>query len=423
MGKLRKVFLCTALSACILAGCGNSKQQKEVKETKPQTKEEAAEVLDAEELVKIRKEALEAFEKISFDNIDVKCSELAFPKMDKLAVYGFNTVTLNDLGTPDEVLDKCMTEFIPKLIGEYDTDYLYDGNDIVGLEPENYYKVNYDNALSHTENYTSLPDVVYRDPEMRKKLELYTDCGIMNYSAGKIGNIIGINLLFGVQDVAEFVKSYDIDNDDLSDTYKLLDKEITIKEAVEKAENYWDSLYPLTTVNDIKPKVFEVNVYRIKESGEYVFNLLRTDTYNGIEIQRAYNGEITNGYEKSELYGDETGVMSEGFMVESDKIDIFHGVYNNYTEPVELKVYGRMVSFEEAINIVSDKLTTLPGEKFELNYAGINYKEFFGGDERDYDYYIVPTWEFHFRNPINEDEVKVFVDIETGEVRARINGC
>ena len=123
MIKFRKLFLCTALSACILAGCGNSKQQKEEKETEPQTKEE---VLDAEELTQIRKDALEAFEKISFDNIDIKCKELDFPEIDELAIYGFDVVTLRNSGTPAEVLDKCLTDIIPKLIGEFDTKYLND---------------------------------------------------------------------------------------------------------------------------------------------------------------------------------------------------------------------------------------------------------------------------------------------------------
>ena len=94
MVKLRKLFLCTVFSACILAGCGNSKQQEKVKETEQQTKEEAAEVLDAEKLAQIRKEALETFDKISFDNIDIKCKELDFPEIDELAVYGFDVGTL-----------------------------------------------------------------------------------------------------------------------------------------------------------------------------------------------------------------------------------------------------------------------------------------------------------------------------------------
>ena len=420
MIKFRKLFLCTALSACILAGCGNSKQQKEVKETEPQTKEV---VLDAEELTQIRKDALEAFEKISFDNIDIKCKELDFPEIDELAVYGFDVVTLRNSGTPAEVLDKCVTDIIPKLIGEFNKEYLYDSEAYDEFEEKELYKANYENKLSHTENYTTLPNIYYKDPDMKKKLELFTISNEMNYSAGKIANILGINLLFGVQEEADLVKTYDVYQDDLSDTYKLLDKEVSVKEAVDAAETYWNNTFPLTTQNEIKSKVYKVYVFKFKKTGEYVFNLLRTSTYNGIMILSGVNGESVNGYEKNKLYGEETDIMSEGFMVESDKIDIYYGEYNNYTEPVAVKKYGNMLPFEEVIKAVSNKLADLPGEKFELNNAGLIFRVFFSKHEKEYDYYIVPSWEFVFRNPINEDEVKFFVDIETGEVKARRNGC
>lgn len=422
MVKLRKLFLCTVLSACILAGCGNGKQQKEVKETEPHTKEEVAEVLDAEELAQIRKDALEAFEKISFDNIDVKCTTLDFPEIDKLAVYGFDPVLLKDYGTYAQLLDKCMTDIIPKLIGEFNTKYLYDGDVLRGLEPEDYYKADYDNALSHTENYATTPyDFVYRDPEMKKKLELFTGFNALNYSAGKIGNILGVNLLFGVQQEADFVKSYDVLNDDLSDSYMLLDKEVTIKEAVESAEKFWNSTYPLTVENGIKSRAYKVKVYKFKNSGEYVFNIMRTNTYKDIAVRIPPEGKTVKGSDTNELYGEETGVMSEGFMVESDKIDIYYGEYNNYTEPAEIRAYSNIVSFENAIKSVSQELTNLPGEKFELNYAGISYRKYLDENKKEYTYYIAPAWLFVLRNPINEDTVEIIVDMETGDITARID--
>lgn len=52
--KLKKLCVCTILSACILTGCGNGKQQKEVKETEPQTKEETTEDSGTEEISETR---------------------------------------------------------------------------------------------------------------------------------------------------------------------------------------------------------------------------------------------------------------------------------------------------------------------------------------------------------------------------------
>lgn len=43
-------------------------------------------------------------------------------------------------------------------------------------------------------------------------------------------------LSFGLQEDMELIKRYRIGMDDLSDKYKLLDKEVTVAEAVESAE-------------------------------------------------------------------------------------------------------------------------------------------------------------------------------------------
>lgn len=52
--KLKKLCVCTILSACILSGCGNSKQQEEVKDTEPQTKKEATEDSGTKEISETR---------------------------------------------------------------------------------------------------------------------------------------------------------------------------------------------------------------------------------------------------------------------------------------------------------------------------------------------------------------------------------
>ena len=52
--KLKKLCVCTILSACILAGCGSGKQQEKVKETEPQPKEETTEDSGTEEISETR---------------------------------------------------------------------------------------------------------------------------------------------------------------------------------------------------------------------------------------------------------------------------------------------------------------------------------------------------------------------------------
>lgn len=52
--------------------------------------------------------------------------------------------------------------------------------------------------------------------------------------------------------------------DDLSDKYKLLDKEVTVAEAVESAENYINSIYPYTGENGIKTKYMTCMYIKLK---------------------------------------------------------------------------------------------------------------------------------------------------------------
>lgn len=405
--KFKKAFIPLLLTTVMLAGCGSKDKNK-------------SEIIK-NDFNEVRKEAQEIIKTAKYDNLDIKCDSVIFPETDKIATWWIDTIYLNEWKKPDELVNYIIDDITPELIGEIDKQYIYDGEELRKYEKEkDWYNANYENKISKTK-YTEAPELIYyRDPKTKRKSEIFTDTNIMNYAAGAINKILGGNYLFGLQDDMELIKRYRIGMDDLSDKYKLLDKEVTVAEAVESAENYINSIYPYTGENGIKTKVYDVYVYKIKNSGETVFKFNRTENYKGIDVQELINGQISFGEEEN--YGEETGIMSECFMIESGKIDVYYGEYNSYTVPKEITNYETILSLESVLNNVSKELSKLPGVNFEVNQIKMEYRMFNDKEDKsknDRAKYIVPFWKVDLLNPINNDAYVALVNVESGDVLVR----
>ena len=122
---------------------------------------------------------------------------------------------------------------------------------------------------------------------------------------------------------------------------------------------------------------------------------------------------------KKKNYGEETGIMSECFMIESGKIDVYYGEYNSYTVPKEITNYETILSLESVLNNVSKELSKLPGVNFEVNQIKMEYRMFNdkqGEKENERAKYIVPSWRVDLLNPVNNDAYVALVDVESGDV-------
>lgn len=158
-------------------------------------------------------------------------------------------------------------------------------------------------------------------------------------------------------------------------------------------------------------------VYKIKNSGETVFRFFRTENYKGIDVQELISGQISFGEEEN--YGEETGIMSECFMIESGKIDVYYGEYNSYTVPKEITNYETILSLESVLNNVSKELSKLPGVNFEVNQIKMEYRMFNDKEDKsknDRAKYIVPSWRVDLLNPVNNDAYVALVNVESGDV-------
>mgnify|MGYP003291684097 CR=1 FL=1 len=138
-------------------------------------------------------------------------------------------------------------------MGEINYEYLYDGGHNNPDAPD---VITYEMLLDGTAQITAeeFDSLYYKDSTNNKKCELIKGC-MSNFSAGAFGNIVGKPITFGYQSYLDYVDTYKVHRDNLDVTYKLADGEITIAQAIENAETYYNSIFPLFTSKTIPQNI------------------------------------------------------------------------------------------------------------------------------------------------------------------------
>lgn len=200
----------------------------------------------------------------------------------------------------------------------------------------------------------------------------------------------------------EFVGSYPPDSEE---TFMLLDKEISIKDAVLFFENYVASI-PVSEEPIFGIHVNNVDVYRLDEE-HYGFEFINSRIYDGIHFNFVWDGCSIDGLNRD---------MSYGIMVQSSDVDHIYAPFSAYKAYDETQ-YSQFVPFEEAVITVSEKMTDYVGfevTRAELIYrykpntgAGINVGETL--------YPVYPSWKLTMLNPNDNFTYVAYVNALTGE--------
>lgn len=200
----------------------------------------------------------------------------------------------------------------------------------------------------------------------------------------------------------EFVGSYPPDSEE---TFMLLDKEISIKDAVLFFENYVASI-PVSEEPIFGVHVNNVDVYRLDEE-HYGFEFINSRIYDGIHFNFVWDGCSIDGLNRD---------MSYGIMVQSSDVDHIYAPFSAYKAYDETQ-YSQFVPFEEAVLTVSEKMTDYVGfevTRAELIYrykpntgAGINVGETL--------YPVYPSWKLTMLNPNDNFTYVAYVNALTGE--------
>lgn len=202
-----------------------------------------------------------------------------------------------------------------------------------------------------------------------------------------------------------------------TDTYRLLDGEISIADAAKFAQNYIDELAytPYTEANLPKPIIYAVNVFDIGD-GYYGYDFLITYEHNGVWFDRyeSKNGGrgwtgVDTDYDNRK-YSSWMGCID---MIRTDRIHCFADISPSY-EVVDGEPVTEIISVEAAADIVNDFFSGFM--KFtvtEVSMVWLQTNEYGAARQEAY-----PCWKFKMN--ANGEIYHTFVDVITSEVHLYI---
>lgn len=192
-------------------------------------------------------------------------------------------------------------------------------------------------------------------------------------------------------------------------SYKLLDKEVPINEAVAFFEQYINNL-PCPQESNLSTKVVAVDVLKLNNDA-YGYYFLTTKDFYDVPFDYMRSGTSHSSFDYSFYTGN-------AFMVESSDIDVLYGYYR-----LQLihspKVCQTCISPAEAIGLVSKRMTQnidFEVQSIELVYSMqyITTKEGYIDIESGYPCKDVPSWKLTLFNANDSLSYVCYVNAEDG---------
>lgn len=171
-------------------------------------------------------------------------------------------------------------------------------------------------------------------------------------------------LLFEEQaDGGQCIKLYHVDrNDDLSDKYILGDKEVSVAEAVDAADNWLNDNYAdLEPDYDIKVKTV---IARQNDYGEYSLHFNIHKIYKGIELD-----ELMQKYDDDRIQFTNQRILM--IMKNGTDIDYFTNL-SGMIKPVEKQSLDNIISLSSALRSIETTFADFD-EKLEINDINLKY--------------------------------------------------
>lgn len=203
---------------------------------------------------------------------------------------------------------------------------------------------------------------------------------------------------------AEYIGTFAPDSEE---RFKLLDKEVSVKEAAEFFENYVSEI-PCSAGSSFKTKVIYVSVYKIKDD-LYCFDYVISRDYDNIAFDYTVSGSNTRR---------PGGDMGSGSMIESNSVDSFYGVIRAFTAENETQ-YTDFISCEDAAKAVSENMTDyviFEARSVRLLYcnsSNIGSSSALG----EYKTNVFPMWVFELYNPNDGLTYNCYLNALNGEFK------
>lgn len=378
------------------AGCGKEDEEKGI---------------SFAELKKEIHAELEEAKNGKYENLNIVCDGVRLPESEQIKEMRFLVGSIIDDMSFKEKLELYRDVIYPKVldIEAVDTSCLVIRKiHLNGGEKET---LDYSYALEYAEELEDTTNVrmsiSYKDYKAYHFAESTPEGVCFNLSQGKLGKLNGATSPFSANDY-ELVNVYNCCVDDLSDSYPLMDgTQKTVAEAKAEIEAYLDAHYPVVgEENDVRNVVYKIKVGRIPNTEYYVFDAYRTFSYEGIRVKEVTGKEVAN----------ESGVMAQAFLCESNKVDILLGEVNHFDKGSVEREYNEYLPFADVMEIVSSYLTG--NTVFDICDIGLEYRMFTEVvEEKTYSKWV-PYWVFIAENPNDNRVIRVYINIETGEAES-----
>ncbi len=203
----------------------------------------------------------------------------------------------------------------------------------------------------------------------------------------------------------DLVEEKDIYDIDLNNKIKLSNGEITIENAVEFVQDYFDNRLPYNVNNDVKKRVDEIKIIKCTDDTDILcFRLVRS--YNDLSFEGENQGAAYMGI--PEYIKD----CSFAYMIDVDDIDIYFGV-TSAVNINEEKSFVECVSLQSALQLVSQSIGS--NSEYKIFKIETIYRNKIIDGEKNI-FYGIPCWKISGRNITSDEEINFYVNMENGEL-------
>ncbi|MCH5200114.1 MAG: hypothetical protein J1F60_04055 [Oscillospiraceae bacterium] len=198
----------------------------------------------------------------------------------------------------------------------------------------------------------------------------------------------------------EYVDSFYPDS---GEVFKLLDREISIKDAVAFFEDYMNTLPSVITTSYLI-HVNKVNVYKVRDDlccYEYIYSRM----YDGVPFDYVVNGS-RNVRDNAD--------MAFGGMIKSDDVDYFYGAFRTATV-LDETVHSEIIPLYEAVMITADSLTDYVD--FEVISVQFLYccDKMIGYALGEAKNFVFPAWKLILHNSNDDKDYICYVNALDGK--------
>lgn len=382
------------------------------------------ETISLDELRSVYEENVEEIKNGKYDNLSADNPVVTITQADSVCNI---KETSNDWYKDVDMLELVEEELgvIKQLIGEdINMDYVVD--DTSWYYTDKRYNMHYPTyketvesikAGTYTPNevvasYCTYPYLAYTSnmsmSEDHRYCHVPCDLDYVVFIKGKFNKLLfdaGVEVENDLKIVGEYYKN----GEGLEKEYELLNGKISIKEAIDFVENFFENKYPYNINKDVKQKVYKVRVYEL-ENGIYALQFLLVREFNGLLTDWSDNsGSVDN---EVLTYGTDS---ARAVMVEINDIDMREGSGNAKRMEYVGKPITKVVSLDSALEKISNSLGK--NSKYKIEEISMIFRRKIVNDTLyQQEYTGIPCWKIRCTNIADGRETRFYINLKDGKL-------